>query len=172
MNVWFGERDKGFEESDIQRAVESLTQMSFEDFFSAYVEGTEELPYEEYFHYAGLEVYEEVSEKVELPFSLDTKEDGTPRIRGLVSESPAWRAGLREGDRLLRVNQRRESVGDQLVRLEPGREIALEVERGKEQLTVRFYPETRLEGIVDLAEANQVSPLQLAVRQGLMTGNP
>ena len=56
MNVWFGGRGVGFRPGDIQRAVESVAQSRFDDFFNRFVVGVDELPYEQVLAIAGLEL--------------------------------------------------------------------------------------------------------------------
>jgi predicted metalloprotease with PDZ domain len=172
MDKQFGDQNRGFEEADIQRSVETVAETPFEEFFSRYVAGTKELPYEEYFDYAGWTVYEEVAERVKLGFSVDRDDEGFWQVQSLETGTPAGRAGLKEGDQLLKIDQRGFSEEEDLNNLEPGREITLEVQRGPERFVARFVPKTRQEAIVRVSESPAATASQRRIRTGLMTGKP
>jgi regulator of sigma E protease len=68
----------------------------------------------------------------------------TPLIAGVQAGTPAAKAGLREGDMVLRVQG--EPVDDAnalvlLMRSRPGRDTALDIRRGAQDLTVHVVPE-------------------------------
>ncbi len=70
--------------------------------------------------------------------------DDTLTVRSVVADSPAGRAGLRTGDRVVAVNDRpirRPHIGrDLLRRLDGGRAARLGLQRGGRSVTVRFVP--------------------------------
>jgi len=67
-------------------------------------------------------------------------------VSGIRVYSPAYRAGLLKGDKLLKINNR--SAGEmnleqimQLMRSEPGKKITVEILRQEQKLKMSFYLE-------------------------------
>jgi predicted metalloprotease with PDZ domain len=57
MNDEYAKRGRYYEDSEgVQRAVEEVAGKSFADFFRRYVSGTDEIPYDQFFSVAGLQV--------------------------------------------------------------------------------------------------------------------
>jgi membrane-associated protease RseP (regulator of RpoE activity) len=83
-----------------------------------------------------------------------------------VEETPAWKAGLKEGDRILAVDGREVSDWWEMrdyIRLNPGREVLLTVKRGRETLDIPVVLAVREDGSGYLG----VSPLEEKDRYGL-----
>jgi len=103
LNWWFAKKGIGFEEGDIERAVSTVAQRSFADFFARYVAGVEELPYKETLALAGLRFedgeYEAVETGVRLSLSRLVRglEDG--RIGTVAPGTRPAEWGFRKGDR-------------------------------------------------------------------------
>jgi predicted metalloprotease with PDZ domain len=87
---------RGFEEGAILKAVNKVSGADFTKFFSDYVSGLEELPYEEVMAAAGLTL------KQEKAMTLGVQFTGV-RIAAVPEGSEAEKAGLRKGDRIVQI---------------------------------------------------------------------
>ncbi|MFQ5740493.1 MAG: M61 family metallopeptidase [Acidobacteriota bacterium] len=174
LNVWFGDRGVGFQEADLQRAMEAISQTRFEDFFSRYVAGVDELPLAESLALAGWHLVEETVNVIDYGFTSVRNFDQPLVVAGVVPGSPAEQAGLRLNDQLLKIDGR--PLADRPEATPPDwkeqTELVLEIRRGNELRTLRFAPKSKLTGRFRIQEEAQPSPLQLQIRQGLLSGGP
>jgi predicted metalloprotease with PDZ domain len=145
MNHWFGDRNIGYEERDIERAVSSVSQKSFDDFFRRYVFGTDELPYESVLGHAGLKLEKTEAEVTEPGFSVSQNFDEAPQIVEVSPASPAEKAGLRAGDVWLRLNGQpvsRSPLSD-IRKSAPASPVRMVVKRGEREVDLQFVPERK-----------------------------
>ena len=142
----------GFTSEDMLSVLHELSGSSFEEFFSRYVFGTEELPYEETLTTVGLEFYFDANRKQgrdeDGSASDDEEEPRDPpqipqraylgmglsgggsgsTVRSLLSDGPAYASGLLVGDEILTLNGKRLRAGDLddlLEDLEPGDSVKI-----------------------------------------------
>ena len=83
------------------------------------------------------------------PLFVPSFEGVTPSIEVVVPGSPAERAGLKVGDRILRINERDISIREEVfvaVEKSQGRELTIEVRRGDRVRTFSVTPETSTVG--------------------------
>jgi len=102
----YAERGRGYPENGMQLAVEAVVGVSYADFFARYVDGTDELPYEEYLAVVGLEIVETLSPtqpKASLGIELTGDEKQTV-IANVFPGEAAFRAGLDRGDILVAID--------------------------------------------------------------------
>jgi predicted metalloprotease with PDZ domain len=85
MNADYAQQHKSYPEGDgIRAAVEAVAGKSFEDFFRSYVSGTAEIPYNDFFGAAGLELKQEGS--TDAPrYDIVESEHPTERQRRILS---------------------------------------------------------------------------------------
>jgi predicted metalloprotease with PDZ domain len=145
MNHWFGDRNIGYEETDIERALSAVSQKTFDDFFQRYVFGTEELPYERVLAYAGLKLERSQSESSDPGFTVAQNFDQPVQIASVVPGSPAEKAGLRSGDVWTRFNG--QPVGATPVsdfeRSPAGKAVKLTIRRAGNEVDLQFTPERK-----------------------------
>ncbi len=107
LNQRYAKRGLYFDDSEgIRLALEVLTGNDFRDFFSRYVSGTEDLPYERDFAYLGLQL---THHQTEQPYSgiIPSRAPGKPLTITRVEEgSPAAKAHLLSGDVILEADGR------------------------------------------------------------------
>jgi predicted metalloprotease with PDZ domain len=107
QQMWqqFGREEIGFTPAQLQAVIESVAEMDLTDFFHRYVDGTEELPFNEYLEPFGLQV-ESIAEDEPTPYlGITTKSDrGRELVKSVAAGSPAQRAGIDAGDELLAIN--------------------------------------------------------------------
>lgn len=101
----FGKEEIGFTPEQLQSCIESVAGMDLSDFFARYVDGTEELPFDEYLEPFGLRL-EADSEEEQSPYTgLTVKlQNGKQNIQFVEIGSPAQIAGVDAGDELLAID--------------------------------------------------------------------
>lgn len=106
LKMWqqFGQDEIGFTPEELKQTIESVADLDLSKFFAKYVDGTEELPFEQYLEYFGLKLQADTDE--ELPFIGVTakSENGKELIKFVEYNSPAQQAGIDAGDELLALN--------------------------------------------------------------------
>ena len=107
LKMWqqFGEAEIGFTPEQLQGVIESVAGVDLSDFFKRYVDGTEELPFNEYLQPFGLRL-EAVTEGEPVPYLGVTAktENGRELIKFVEASSPAHKAGVDAGDELLAID--------------------------------------------------------------------
>lgn len=121
----------GFTPEELKAAIESVAGVDLSDFFARYVDGTEELPYDEYLEPFGLKLaVDETSEIPRLGWTL-ASEHGRETIKFVEAGSPAQLAGIDAGDELLAIEGFRvtnaEQANERLKDYKPGDIVAVTV---------------------------------------------
>ncbi len=128
----YGVRGVGFPEDSLPASIEKATGVLTQDFFAAYVAGTEEIDFSAFLGHAGLSASpaekerKNSDEEEETPGYLGIESEKVreiPRVRVVIEGSPAQKAGLTPGDELLAVDGTRltyDSLPDVLKRYSPG----------------------------------------------------
>jgi predicted metalloprotease with PDZ domain len=92
-------KNRGFKTSDLVAEINRLTGRDYQPFFDRHVGGTDPLPLDETFAYAGLRLEEQ---KIKVPrLGISTSADW--KITQVVPASPAEEAGTKTGDILLSI---------------------------------------------------------------------
>jgi predicted metalloprotease with PDZ domain len=114
----FGQPEAGgYTREELKAVFESVAGVDLTSFWASYIEGTEELPYDELLEPFGLTLA--IAEMSSTPYlGLTTKiEQGAATINFVEAGSPAEQAGLEPGDELLAIDGyrvRSEQMGDRL----------------------------------------------------------
>lgn len=127
----FGQPEIGFTEEELQGIIESVADRDLSDFFARYVDGTEELPFDEYLEPFGLRLKSDADEELPPYIGLTVKaQHGKEVITFVESGSPASLAGVDAGDELLAIDGVRvtaEQWSDRLKDYQPGDTLKLTV---------------------------------------------
>lgn len=127
----FGQPEIGFTPEQLQAVIESVAQIELDDFFARYVDGTEELPFNEYLESFGLQLKSDSPEDQPPYLGLVAKtEHGREIVKFVEADSPAQLAGVDVGDELLALEGLRvtgEQLSDRLKDYQPGDTIELTV---------------------------------------------
>ncbi|BAY94222.1 MULTISPECIES: M61 family metallopeptidase [unclassified Tolypothrix] len=99
----FGQAEIGFTPEQLQSVIESVADIDLGDFFKRYLDGTEELPFNEYLEPFGLKLAAEPEEEPYLGIKVNS-ENGKEIIKFVEAGSPAQKAGIDPGDELLAIN--------------------------------------------------------------------
>lgn len=108
--------DGGFTTEDLRAELESVAG-DFGDFFTHYINGTAVLPFEDHFATVGLELEfeandDDLPEGAPIPDRADlglelSRADGRATVRAVLSDGPAYTAGVIAGDEIVALDGRR-----------------------------------------------------------------
>jgi len=128
----FGYPEPGFTDEQLWQTVETATGLKWDDFRRRYIDGREELPLDEYLSQAGIVIDVESDTSASYLGISVSDENGAVKISRLAPNSPAVRAGLDVGDRLIAINHEEatmENWQDLLHRHRSGTAITLLISR-------------------------------------------
>ncbi len=130
MNQNYAKKGRFFADSDgVREAAEAVSHADLASFFAKYVAGTEEVPWDEFFHSVGLKVMQQSNAVPDAGFVASRNFDGPMLVGAVTAGSDAERAGLQVGDTILEIQGK--AVGqesrDELARLAPGDTLAVKV---------------------------------------------
>ena len=100
----FGQKEVGFSETELRNIITEVAEDNLDDFFSCYIETTEELPFDDYLHPFGL--YLKTVAESDVPY-LGIKvqsENNREVIKFVAAESPAALGGIDANDELLAID--------------------------------------------------------------------
>lgn len=105
QKMWqkFGIEEVGYTPEQLQQVIESVAGIDLSDFFKRYIDGTDELPFNDYLEPFGLHIVPDVEEEPYLGIRVNT-ENGRDLIKFVDANSPAQLVGLDPGDELLAIN--------------------------------------------------------------------
>jgi len=98
---------KGYTVDDLQKISEEFAGSSLKSFFDNYVHGTAPLDWEATLRYAGLDLQAQDSERKLWLGAQTYDQNGRMMVRGILTDSPAYNAGLDLGDEILAINGHR-----------------------------------------------------------------
>lgn len=136
----FGQAEIGFTPGQLQEVIESVAGIDLGDFFNRYVDGTEELPFNQYLEPFGLQLVSDVEEPVPYLGVKATTENGRELVKIVEALSPAYACGINAGDELLAIDGMRVTapqLSDRLKDYQPGDTIQVTVFHQDE---LRTYP--------------------------------
>lgn len=173
LNAEFAQKGRFYRDSEDVRAVaERIAGKSFEEFFRPYIAAAGELPYGEILSRAGLELHPIEQRRAVLGFSAAPGPHGEAVATGVDPDGPAGRAGLHEGDAIVRWNggepPRRFSYW--LRDRQPGELLRLRIRRDGRKMDLAFPLGERVEILWQVAETSHVTEKQKLLREGLLHG--
>jgi predicted metalloprotease with PDZ domain len=159
----------------VQTIAEEVAVVKFDDFFHRYVAGTDEIPYDEFFSAAGLQLKVERRAAPELGFWTTTTGRGADAqvlVSQVVPGSAAETAGLKAGDVLFTLN------GQPLPRYlpawlrqhPPGETVILRVQRDNQDLDLKFALGSIDLNKFTLVETPGATEKQKRIREGWLKG--
>ena len=100
----FGQDEIGFSETQLRNVIAEVADENLDDFFSRYIETTEELPFDDYFEPFGL--YLKTVAEPDVPYlGINVQSENNREVIKLVAaQSPASKAGIDANDELLAIN--------------------------------------------------------------------
>src|ERR1700693_128275 len=105
MNENYAKKGKFFPDSDgVREAAEAVSHADLDWFFAKYVQGTDEIPWNDFFRAVGLRVIEGKVVTADAGFVASRNFDGPMAVAAVTAGSEAERAGLGVGDVILEIN--------------------------------------------------------------------
>lgn len=105
--LYYQQLKRGFTEKEFQKACEDVAGVKLSEVFE-YASTTKAVNYPKYFAYAGLAI--DTTDKILEGTYLGVKVDSNMVIEEVEWKSPAWKAGLKTGDQLLKVDGVKQSL--------------------------------------------------------------
>jgi predicted metalloprotease with PDZ domain len=174
MNTEYALRGKFYDDSaGIRRAAEEVAGRDLGDFFSRYVAGTAELPYDKFLSIAGLELHMVPSNSLDLGFEAARGLDGRTTVSEVTPGGPAQAAGLAAGDLLISLDG--QAFPRSLTRWMgehpgEGRTVQLTVERSGAQKQFALMPRLRGDSHYEIVESPNATERQLRIRENWLKG--
>jgi predicted metalloprotease with PDZ domain len=174
MNQSYAKRGRYFKDSDgVREAAEAVSHADLSAFFSRYVAGTEEIPWNDFFRGVGLRVVERTNTVPDPGFQASRNFDGPMSVGEVEPGSDAERAGLLAGDTILETQGKpagQESRQD-LARVNPGETLTVKVRarRGGER-ELKWKVGSRQEISYELKDLDNVTPDQRSRRVAWLKG--
>src|SRR5207237_6355843 len=137
----------GYTMADMMELLKSMSESEWDDFFARYIKATEQYPFESALEVVGLELSIQAEKKddpiMQSPYAglILTDRNGGAVVRSVLSDGPAYAAGVEFGDEIVAVNDRRVSATqfDEWIRLlQPADAVTLHIIRRDELRTVSF----------------------------------
>lgn len=174
MNEHYAKQHRYFPDSSgVEQAAEAVSGQSFTDFFHDYVAGVKDLPYDDFFQFAGLHLVLSTTRLAKAGFTTTANLGGQPEVAQVDPNSDAQRQGIAAGDRVTSVNgtPAEAYLDEELSRMPPGTMVHLQVEnrRGKREMDLRLGERTQQ--VYELQDLATVTPLQRAHRTAWIHGD-
>lgn len=138
MNANYAKQGRFFNDSKgVREAAEAVAHVDLTSFFTKYVAGTEEIPWDDFFRSVGLRVDTVANTVPDTGFIASRNFDGPMSVAAVTSGSEAEHAGLQVGDIIVELQGK--SAGQEsrqeLARLSPGDTLTVKVRsrRGAER---------------------------------------
>jgi predicted metalloprotease with PDZ domain len=174
LNEDFARPGRFYTEPDLRRVIAQIasTFSGLDAFFEDYVRGTQELDYDTYLGYAGLERENGSRASARLGFEASLDSAGEVRVDLVEPRGAAAQAGLARGDVLLKMDgQRLHDFPADFNQLKPGQEMKLKVRRDERVFEIQYRLEAAENVTCRVKEIPHPSAEQLQVREGWLLGN-
>ncbi len=162
-----------FSDSDgVRQAAELVSHSDLGWFFHKYVAGTEEIPWDKFFVWVGLQLARKTVSVADPGFIAVRNFDAAPRVTAIVEGGEAERAGLVVGDDIVEINGHAadSDFEHRLAGLRPGETIRLRVRRPQGEMGVTWKMANREQIAFELKDVDNVTSQQRARRAAWLSG--
>jgi predicted metalloprotease with PDZ domain len=168
MNTNDAKQGRFFPDSTgVREAAEAVGHVDLANFFSKYVAGTDEIPWNDFFRTVGLRVTESANTVADAGFAASRNFDGPMTVTAIASNSEADHAGLQAGDVILDLNGHMPGLdaAQEVAQLSPGDTITLKIRHGRTgERELKFKLGSRDEISYELEDLDVVTTQQRAQR--------
>ena len=174
MNQNYAKKGRFFPDSDgVREAAEAVSHADLGWFFTSYVSGTEEIPWNDFFRSVGLRLVQGTNTIADAGFVASRNFDGPMAVAAVTAGSEAERAGLQVGDSVLEINGKTagQESSQEMARLNPGDTITVKIRgrRGAER-ELKWKVGSREEVSYELKDMENVTAEQRARRTAWLKG--
>lgn len=133
QTMWqqFGIPEVGFTPEQLQQVIASVAGTDLDQFWHRYLDGTDELPFDQFLEPFGLQLKPELDNPPVPHLGLTVKaENGRSLVKTVEADSPAEAAGVDSGDELLAIEGLRvsaEQLPERLKDFQPGERLQITV---------------------------------------------
>ena len=173
MNANYSQKGHCFEDSEgVRRAAETISNADLKMFFDKYVSGTGEIPWNEYFDTVGLQLVTQKVEVAEAGFVAARNFDSSLTVASVQENSRAKKAGLKEGDIILKVNGEvaRQNLDQSITALHSGDKLKIRVQNRDGEREMSWKLDGREESQFRLQDLPAITPEQRARRAAWLKG--
>ncbi|MGZ4790152.1 MAG: M61 family metallopeptidase [Terriglobales bacterium] len=174
MNENYARKGRFFNDSEgVREAAEAVSHADLGSFFTKYVAGTEEIPWDDFFRSVGLRVEAVPNTVTDAGFTASRNFDGPMTVGEVTAGSEAEHAGLRVGDIIVEVQGRAagQESREELARLNPGDTLTVKVRsrRGGDR-ELKWKVGRRQEISYEVTDVDEVTTAQRARRIAWLKG--
>jgi predicted metalloprotease with PDZ domain len=174
MNANYAKKGLFFNDSaGVREAAEAVSHADLHAFFTKYVAGTEEIPWDDFFRSVGLRAVAISNAVPDAGFIASRNFDGPMAVAAVTPGSDAEHAGLQVGDTIIEFQGKPagQESRQELLRLNPGDTLAVKVRsrRGAER-ELKWKVGSREEISYEVKDLDQVTVAQRARRMAWLKG--
>jgi predicted metalloprotease with PDZ domain len=174
MNANYAKKGRYFDDSNgVREAAEAVSHSNLDSFFSKYVAGTEEVPWDDFLRSVGLHVEQGTNTVGDAGFVASRNFDGPMTVDAVTPGGEAERAGLRVGEIIVELQGKMaaQDSRQELSRLQPGDTLSVKVRgrRGVES-ELKWKVGSRQEVYYEVKDLDQVTPTERARRAAWLKG--
>jgi predicted metalloprotease with PDZ domain len=174
MNANYARKRLFFDDSNgVRQAAEAVSHANLASFFTNYVAGTEEVPWDDFLRSVGLHVEAATITVPDPGFIASRNFDGPMSIVAVTPDSEAQKAGLQVGDTIIELlgKPAGQESRQELARLNPGDWLSVKVQsrRGGER-QLKWKVSGRQEVQYEVKDLDQVTAEQRARRAAWLKG--
>jgi predicted metalloprotease with PDZ domain len=173
LNANYAQKGRYFDDSiGVREAAEAVSHADLGWFFTKYVAGTDEIPWNDFLRSVGLHV-EQISNTVpDAGFVASRNFDGPMSVGAVTPGSEAEHAGLRVGDTILELQGKPagQESRQELARVNPGDTLTLKVRSHGAEHELKWKVGSREEVSYEVRDLAQVTPEQSARRTAWLRG--
>ena len=130
-NEYYKKQNRGFKDEEFQKACEQISGKNMEDFFQKYIWRTDQIDYDAYFKYVGLQLIKEYDQKT--PFLGATINNN--KIVNIQRGTAAYDGGLNVNDEILEIDGVKvESPNTAILEKKVGDTMRVKVKRNAQEL--------------------------------------
>jgi predicted metalloprotease with PDZ domain len=173
MNTNYAKQSRYFNDSDgVRQAAETVCHCDLGGFFTKYVSGTDEIPWNDFFRSVGLRVDATTTTLPDLGFSASRDFDGPMTVANVAHGSEAERAALQPGDTILQIQGKLppQELLPELLSLKPGDVLVLKVSGSRGERELKWKVGGRQETSYEVKDLDHVNPEQRARRAAWLKG--
>jgi predicted metalloprotease with PDZ domain len=173
MDDDYAHRNRFYNDSaGVEQEAEKVSGRSLKDFFAKYVAGTDDIPYGDFLHIAGLTAAKQQQSIAGFGFEVSHARSGPLQVATVTPGSEAQHAGLQAGDVLVKLDGQPFPRFAQrwLLSHAPGDKVKLQIERNGSQREISLTLGKHTIESYSISEMSAATPKQKRIRDGILNG--